>query len=330
MSVFIHPNAALHNEEASLPLIPACEHFAGNRHMILKAFSLQAEYGPVFDITCDCEDGAVSGEEIQHANMLVEIINSEHNTHHMSGVRIHGHDHPAWRHEVDILLSGARDNIRYITLPKVNNAGDVEAIVEYIQKACEKYRLKQIPAIHVLIETHGALRDIHQIAAIEPVQVLDFGIMDFISAHQGAIGHGAMHSPAQFEHALIVRAKTEIVSAAVAAGCIPSHNVTLALKDAQQTFDDAYRARHQFGFMRMWSVHPAQIKAIIEAMSPNYEQIQFASNILLAAQQNNWAPIGLDDTLYDRASYRYYWQQLQQAYISGIDLPVNAQQRFFS
>lgn len=329
MSVFIHPNEALHNEAAPLPLIPACEHFAGNRHMLLKAFSLQSEYGPVFDITCDCEDGAASGEEIQHANMLVEILNSEHNIHHMSGVRIHGREHSAWQQEVDILLSGARENIRYLTIPKANNAEDVEVMIEYIQQACDKYHLKAIPAIHVLIETHGALRDIHQIAAIEPVQVLDFGIMDFISAHQGAIRHDAMYSPAQFEHALIVRAKTEIVSAAVAAGCIPSHNVTLTLKDAQKTFDDAYRARHQFGFMRMWSVHPVQIKAIIEAMSASFEQLQLATDILLTAQQNNWAPIRLDDTLYDKASYRYYWQQLQRAHVSGIALPINAQQRFF-
>lgn len=329
MSVFIHPNEALHNEADQLPLIPACEHFAGNRHMLLKAFSLQSEYGPVFDITCDCEDGAASGEEIQHANMLVEILNSEHNIHHMSGVRIHGREHSAWQQEVDILLSGARENIRYLTIPKANNAEDVEVMIEYIQQACDKYHLKAIPAIHVLIETHGALRDIHQIAAIEPVQVLDFGIMDFISAHQGAIRHDAMYSPAQFEHALIVRAKTEIVSAAVAAGCIPSHNVTLALKDSQKTFDDAYRARHQFGFMRMWSVHPVQIKAIIEAMSASFEQLQLATDILLTAQQNTWAPIRLNDTLYDKASYRYYWQQLQQAHVSGIALPINAQQRFF-
>lgn len=330
MSVFLHPNEALHNEAAPLPLIPACEHFAGNRHMLLKAFSLQSEYGPVFDITCDCEDGAASGEEIQHANMLVEILNSEHNIHHMSGVRIHGREHPVWQQEVDILLSGARENIRYLTIPKANNAEDVEVMIEYIQQACDKYHLKAIPAIHVLIETHGALRDIHQIAAIEPVQVLDFGIMDFISAHQGAIRHDAMYSPAQFEHALIVRAKTEIVSAALAAGCIPSHNVTLAIKDAQKTFDDAYRARHQFGFMRMWSVHPVQIKAIIEAMSASFEQLQLASDILLTAQQNSWAPIRLDDTLYDKASYRYYWQQLQQAHVSGIALPIDAQQRFFN
>ncbi len=330
MHTFIHPNHALINDEPSLPLIPVCEHFAGNRHMLLKAFSLQSEYGPVFDITCDCEDGAATGEEIHHANMIVELLNSEHNIHQMSGVRIHGFDHEVWQQEVDIMLSGARDHLRYITLPKARDADQVEMMLEYIQQASQKYSLKHPLPAHVLIETHGALRDVSQIASMEPVEVLDFGIMDFISAHHGAIKDEAMHSPLQFEHTLITRAKTEIVSAAIASGCIPSHNVTLAIKDAHKTFDDAHRARNQFGFLRMWSVHPQQIKAIIDAMSPEFEQVQLASDILLAAQQQDWAPIHINNKLYDKASYRYYWQLLQRAHLSGLGLTVDAQQRFFS
>lgn len=330
MSTLIHPNDALVNEEPTLPLIPVCEHFAGNRHTLLKAFAIQAEYGPVFDITCDCEDGAATGTEISHANMIVELLNSEHNIHKMAGVRIHGFNEPVWKQEVDILLSGARDLIRYITLPKVQDATQVEMMLEYIQLASQKYSLQQPLPIHVLIETHGALGNVNKIAMMEPVEVLDFGIMDYISTHQGVITDEAMRSPIQFEHALIVKAKTEIVSAAIASGCIASHNVTLAIKDYQQTYNDAYRARHHFGFMRMWSVHPAQIKAITEAMSSNPQQLQLACEVLLSAQQYNWAPIQLNGKLYDKASYRYYWQQIQQAYLAGIPLEKPVQQQFFS
>ncbi|WP_417541466.1 HpcH/HpaI aldolase/citrate lyase family protein [Methylophaga thalassica] len=329
MTILIHPNDALVDDISPLPLIPACEHFAGSRHTLLKAFSIQSEYGPVFDITCDCEDGAASGGEIQHANMIVELLNSEHNIHHMSGIRIHGYDHSVWRQEIDILLSGARDNIRYITLPKAKNADQVEVMLEYIQQASQRYNITHPIPIHVLIETHGALNDVYKIAAMKPVQVLDFGIMDYISAYQGAITDNAMHSPTQFEHALIVRAKTEIACAAISSGCIPSHNVTLAIKDYQQTFEDAYRARNQFGFLRMWSVHPQQIKAIIKAMTPESEKIQLASEILLTAQQRSWAPISLNDKLYDKASYRYYWQLLQRAHLSGEKLSTDVQEQFF-
>nr|WP_320166617.1 aldolase/citrate lyase family protein [uncultured Methylophaga sp.] len=330
MSTLIHPNDALVNEEPPLPLIPVCEHFAGNRHTLLKAFAIQAEYGPVFDITCDCEDGAATGTEISHANMIVELLNSEHNIHKMAGVRIHGFNEPVWKQEVDILLSGARDLIRYITLPKAQDATQVEVMLEYIQLASQKYSLQPSLPIHVLIETHGALGEVNKIAMMEPVEVLDFGIMDYISAHQGVITDEAMRSPLQFEHALIARAKTDIVRAAISSGCVASHNVSLAIKDYQQTYDDAHRARTQFGFLRMWSVHPVQIKAIIDAMSPNPDQLELASDVLLKAQQQNWAPIQFDGKLYDKASYRYYWQLLQQSKLSNITLRSDVQKHFFS
>jgi citrate lyase subunit beta/citryl-CoA lyase len=39
----------------------------------------------------------------------------------------------------------------------------------------------------VLIETYGALRDVWEIAALAEVESLDFGLMDFVSGHHGAI-----------------------------------------------------------------------------------------------------------------------------------------------
>lgn len=330
MSTLIHPRDALVSDETSHPIIPACEHFAGNRHTLIKAFAIQDEYGPIFDITCDCEDGAATGEEISHANMIVELLNSEHNTHKQAGVRIHGFNTAVWKQEIDILISGARDLIRYITLPKAEDATQVEIMLEYIQRASQKYMCRQPLPIHVLIETHGALRDVNQIASMDPVEVLDFGIMDYISAHEGVITDEAMRSPLQFEHALIARAKTDIVRAAISSGCVASHNVSLAIKDYQQTYDDAHRARTQFGFLRMWSVHPVQIKAIIDAMSPNPDQLDLASDVLLKAQQQNWAPIQFDGKLYDKASYRYYWQLLQRSELSNITLRSDVQKHFFS
>lgn len=62
------------------------------------------------------------------------------------------------------------------------------------------------------------------------MQVLDFGLMDFISGHHGAIPASAMRSPGQFEHELLRQAKATVVAAALAHGVIPAHNVTLDLK----------------------------------------------------------------------------------------------------
>ncbi|MFZ9130464.1 MAG: CoA ester lyase, partial [Methylophilaceae bacterium] len=121
-----------------------------------------------------------------------------------------------------------------------------------------------------------------------------------------------------------------VVAAAIANGVVPAHNVTLDLKNSETTFADAKRARDEFGFMRMWSIYPTQITAIVDAMKPNYEEIQDGSEILILAQDADWGPIQFKGELHDRATYRYFWEILQTAKLTGQDIPGEANQRFFS
>jgi citrate lyase subunit beta/citryl-CoA lyase len=188
---------------------------------------------------------------------------------------------------------------------------------------------RRIP-VHVLIETHGALREVWEIAALPGVESLDFGLMDFVSGHHGAIPGSAMKSPGQFEHPLVARAKCEISAAALANGVVPSHNVTTELKDLATTRNDALRARREFGYLRMWSIHPNQIMPIVEAMRPDFSEVEAAAEILIAAQDKDWGPIQHAGTLHDRASYRYYWELLDRAHVTGMDIPAAARERFFA
>jgi len=55
-----------------------------------------------------------------------------------------------------------------------------------------------------------------RIAALPGVVSLDFGTLDFVSAHHGAIPMSAMESPGQFDHPLVRRAKCETAAAALA------------------------------------------------------------------------------------------------------------------
>jgi citrate lyase subunit beta / citryl-CoA lyase len=326
----VHPNDALFGGEKPFPLIPVCEHFAGSEKLILKALSMQDSIGPVFDITCDCEDGAASGQERAHAEMIVRVLNSEANVHKMAGARIHDYTHPAWKQDIDILVAGAGKLLSYITIPKCTDINQAREMIAYLQKTATFNGVERIIPVHILIETHGALRQVHEIASLPWLQVLDFGLMDFVSAHHGAIPASAMRSPGQFEHRLLARAKTEVVAAALANGVVPAHNVTLDLKNIERTFNDASRARGEFGFLRMWSIYPTQIQAIVDAMKPNYDEVTDAANILLTAQQADWGPIQYAGELHDRATYRYFWEVLQKAKVTGIALPENVTQTFFS
>ncbi|QID17729.1 CoA ester lyase [Nitrogeniibacter mangrovi] len=326
----MHPDQILFQGERALPQLPAIDHYAGSEKLIVKALSLQHSLGPVFDITCDCEDGAMAGQETEHARMAAAMVMSEANRFGRVGARIHDITHAHWQRDVEILVHEAGSRLAFLTLPKPRSVEDVAIQVAYVNEQQRLHGQHRRLPIHVLIETHGALRDAWDIAALDDVESLDFGLMDFVSAHHGAIPASAMRSPGQFEHPLIVRAKCEIAAAALANGVVPSHNVTTELTDTDYIEHDARRARQEFGYLRMWSIHPRQIEPILNAMRPDFSEIEQACAILNAAADAQWGPIRHEGKLHDRASYRYYWTLLKRAHATGADVTDAARQRFFS
>ncbi|WP_156677806.1 HpcH/HpaI aldolase/citrate lyase family protein [Sphingomonas profundi] len=324
MSDTVHPRDALFDGEAGLPTIPTCEHFAGSDKLIRKAFDLQRRLGRIFDVTCDCEDGAAAGQEEEHARMVAALIASEENPFDMAGARIHDPDHAACLRDVDLLLEIAGERLAYLTIPKATSFEQLQRVLDHIGSRREALGIVRPIPIHVLIETHGALADVARIAALPAVEVLDFGLMDFVSAHAGAIPASAMRSPGQFDHRLIARAKAQVAAAALGHGAIPAHNVCLDLKNADQVHADARRAREEFGFLRMWSIHPMQIEPIVRAMQPDFTEVETAAAILSAAARASWGPIQHAGELHDRATYRYFWNLLQRAHGAGMTLPEEA------
>lgn len=330
MGAHLHPAAVLYEGSKPFPALAACEHYAGSEKLIRKALQLQQEMGPVFDVTGDCEDGASAGGEAAHATMIGGLMLDAANRHGRLGARIHDVTHAAWREEIEILVSRAGSVLAYVVLPKVTCADDALTQISALTEARQRYGVARRIPVHVLIETPGALREAWQIAGLPEVESIDFGLMDFVSAHHGAVPAAAMRSPGQFEHPLIARAKCEIAAAALGNGVVPSHNVTTEIRDTGVVREDARRARREFGFLRMWSIHPSQIQPIVDAMRPDFAEVAEAAAILIAAQNAAWGPIQREGRLHDRASYRYYWELLQRAKATGMEIPADARVRFFN
>lgn len=328
MKTSAHPADVLYAGGRSFPALAACEHYAGSEKLIRKALelqlALQADGIPVFDVTADCEDGAPVGGERAHAELIAQIAVSADNRYGRLGARIHDVRHPAWRDELEILVSRAGQRLAYLVLPKPESLADVHTQIAALAEARLRNGIQRAIPVHVLIETPGALHAAWQIAALPEVESLDFGLMDFVSAHHGAIPASAMSSPGQFSHPLIARAKCEIAAAALGNGIVPTHNVTTEFRDATVAAADAHRARQEFGFLRMWSIHPHQIEPIVAAMRPSFDETAAAAAILDAAAAAAWGPIQIDGRLHDRASYRYYWELLQRAHATGVALPAAA------
>ena len=330
MGLRLHPAAVLHAGGKRFPDLAACEHYAGSEKLLRKALALQADRDlggtTVFDITADCEDGAPAGAEGAHAEMVAELVACSDNRFGRVGVRVHDVCHAHWQADVEIILSRCAARIAYVVLPKAASEDDVATQIAFIRQHAGG---RDIP-VHVLIETPGALRDVWRIAQLPQVESLDFGRMDFVSAHHGAIPATAMRSPGPFEHPLIARAKCDIALASLGNGVVPAHNVSTELRDTRAVYADARRARLEFGYLRMWSIHPSQIDPIVEAMQPDTDDILEACEILVAAQDADWGPTRRRDTLHDRASYRYYWELLRRARTTGVELPAEIQTRFLA
>ncbi len=329
MSTAPHPRLALFEEGDAATLLPVVDHYCGVEQRMRKSLELQAQMGPVFDITLDCEDGAPVGGEAEHVLLVNELLNDPLNRHGRVGARVHPLGHAAFEADVEGLLAGGGERLAYLMVPKPQSFEDVDRAVAFIDATRQRLKLQQDLPIHVLIETHGALRDVQRIAAHPRIESLSFGLMDFVSAHRGAIPRSGLTVEGQFSHPLVVRAKLEIAAAAHAHGKTPSHCVVTEFKDSDALEMAAGRAAREFGYTRMWSIHPNQIRPIIEAFAPRVAEIDEAIEIIQAAQAAHWAPIQHRDTLHDRASYRYFWQVLERAHRTGQALPAEIEAAYF-
>ena len=289
-----------------------------------KSLQLQAEmteeFGAwVFDVTLDCEDGAPVGGEADHAAMVVALAGSASSEARVA-VRVHPVDHPAFESDMAVIAGKLGGWLSHIMVPKVESLADVIRAEEALQAASAD----ELP-LHVLIESPLAVRNAFEIAGHPRVQSISFGLMDFVSAHGGAIPVHGMSSQGQFTHPLVLRAKLEIASACHAFGKVPSHCVVTEFNDPDAMLLAARRAAGELGYTRMWSIHPNQIRPILQAFAPSEAEIDVATKIIATAERADWAPISFDGQLHDRASYRYFWQVLERAHRTGRALPHAAQ-----
>ena len=324
--------------------LPVCDHYCGVHARMVKSLALQAdmaqEFGAcMFDVTLDCEDGAPVGGEKEHALMVAELVRkaSAGSATARVAARVHPVGHAAFEQDVDTIVGGAGASLCHLMLPKVESVAEVDRAVLAIDRAAAAAHRTEALPLHVLIESPLAVQRAAQIAAHARVQSVSFGLMDFVSAHEGAIPACAMAASRvasddfdQFSHPLVLRAKLEIAAACHAAAKVPSHCVVTEFKDMAMVEAAARQASRGLGYTRMWSIHPDQIRPILRAFSPAEREVEQASHIICSAHAQNWAPISVNGILHDRASYRYYWQVLQRAHQTARLLRDDPAQVFFS
>jgi citrate lyase subunit beta/citryl-CoA lyase len=315
-----HPRDILAGAQAGALALPVCDHYSGVEARMRKSLQLQAELSAefgacVFDVTLDCEDGAPVGGEAEHAALVTELALGAPAAARVAA-RVHPVNHPHFEADVATIAGQAGARLCHLMVPKVESVADVERAVAAMDAA----GAAALP-LHVLIESPAAVHRAFDIAAHPRVASLSFGLMDFVSAHGGAIPASAMTLAGQFSHPHVLRAKIEMAAACHAHGKVPSHNVVTEFKDLPALQNAVRKAATELGYTRMWSIHPDQIRAIVAAFSPAEAEIETALAIVERAAAADWAPVQHEGRLHDRASYRYYWQVIERAHQTGHALP---------
>lgn len=344
-----HPRDVLLGAAVAAPL-PVCDHYCGVEARMVKSLALQVELAQefsacVFDVTLDCEDGAPVGGERDHAFMVAALAKQAYSAsksiaNHVPlrvAARVHAVDHPAFEQDVDIIVGGAAQALCHVMVPKVDSLAELERAIACIDQATSASHRADLLPIHVLIESPAGLQSCADIVSHPRVQSASFGLMDFVSAHNGAIPASAMGTSAhslpedldQFSHPLVLRAKLEIAATCHAFGKVASHCVVTEFKNTALLEAAARRASRALGFCRMWSIHPDQIRPILNAFGPSSDEVAHASRIICGAHAADWAPIAVDGTLHDRASFRYFWQILVRGHQTACLHKHDPAQLFF-
>src|SRR5438477_11694884 len=148
-TTFPHPRDVLFDDGDPTTSLPVCDHYAGVEARMRKSLELQGELGPVFDVTLDGEDGAPVGGELEHAQLIGELINSPANRFGRVGARVLLVDHPQFAAMVNAIVREAGARVAYLMIPKPRSLADVQRAIDVIDKLSPT---RAIP-LHALVET---------------------------------------------------------------------------------------------------------------------------------------------------------------------------------
>ncbi|HBP6729766.1 TPA: CoA ester lyase [Pseudomonas aeruginosa] len=150
-----------------------------------------------------------------------------------------------------------------VMLPKTSSPKDIEYVAQ---------RLGQAPVI-ALIETAEGLMRAYDIARHERVLRLAFGSIDF-----------QLETGIQNDREALLYARSQLVIHSRAAGVLPPvDGVCTSTNDAALVLDESRYAR-ALGFTAKLCIHPSQIAPVHQGFAPTMEELEWAQEILKAAQ----------------------------------------------
>jgi citrate lyase subunit beta / citryl-CoA lyase len=230
-------------------------------------------------------------------------------------VRINGIDTPWCHDDIVEVVTGARDALDVLIVPKVRRGRDVWWVDVLLGQLETKLGLQRRIALEALIEEAEGLGDAMAIArSSDRLEALIFGAGDLSASLRARVDGNfdpAGEYPGDFWHF----ARAQVLTAARAAGI----DAIDAPYPAYQDHDGYRRAAVRaslLGFDGKWAIHPDQVVIANEVFSPTDEEIaeaEEAMRVYRSSEAGGVGAIGRDGKLVDAAHMRLAANTLYKA-----------------
>jgi citrate lyase subunit beta / citryl-CoA lyase len=259
---------------------------ASSEKMCAKAPSSGADL-----VFLDLEDACAPSAKEAARQVAVAAITGQDWGRVLRAVRVNGLGTPWCHDDIIEVVTGTRDALDVIIVPKVKTARDVWWVDLLLSQLEAKLGIDRPIALEVLIEEAEGLDNAGEIArASSRLQALIFGAGNFdpVSPYPGDFWHFA---------------RVKVLTAARAAG--------IAAIDApypDYASPDGYRQAATraalLGFDGKWAIHPSQVPIANEVFAPTPAEIEAAENLIALyrrAEADGAGAIGHDGRLVDAA-----------------------------
>jgi len=289
---------------------------ASNERMCEKAASAGADL-----VFLDLEDACAPAVKESSRAIVVGALTGLDWGPTVRAVRVNGLDTPWCHGDVIEVVTGARDRLDVLIVPKVRTARDVWWFDVLLGQLESKLGLSRPIGLEVLIEEAEGLANALEIAqASERLEALIFGAGDLsASLHARVDGNfdPLVDYPGDFWHA----ARVQVLAAARAAMI----DAVDAPYPAYRDHDGYRRAALQasaLGFDGKWAIHPGQVPIANEVFTPTPAEVVAAEEAMAAyreAEAGGVGAIGRDGHLVDAAHMRLAANTLHKASLARAE-----------
>jgi citrate lyase subunit beta / citryl-CoA lyase len=254
----------------------------------------------------DLEDAcAPSVKESSRANVVAALTGQDWGR-TVRAVRVNGLDTPWCHGDVVEVVTGARDALDVIIVPKARTARDVWWFDVLLTQLEAKLGLTKRIGVEVLIEEAEGLGNAAEIArASDRLEAIIFGAGD-LSASLRARVDGNFDPVGDYPGDFWHFARVQVLAAARAAG-IDAIDAPYPAYQDPEGYRRAATHASLLGFDGKWAIHPSQIEIANEVFSPTEAEVAEAREsmaIYRASEADGVGAIGRDGKLVDAAHMR--------------------------